>query len=152
MSWREDARKVQRENKIELQSLPEHWVIVRKFTVLQNEKMNAWRDRIELDKDGIPKPKKEGEFHEFFKLVLSFGILDSDLTAEDNVAVSFQDNVFLDELMEYADVAEEIYTAVLKHNRPLAKANDDLSETAQNGLAEEVNSKKETASQTEPTL
>jgi len=151
MGWKDDARKVQREHKVELKTLPGHWVIVRKFTILQNEKMNAWRDRIELDKDGIPKLKKEGEFHGFFKLVLSFGILDSNFTKEDNVTESFQDTEFLDELMQYAEVAEEIYTAVLEYNRPLAKANDKLLETVQNGLVEEQSSKKEKNSQTEQT-
>jgi hypothetical protein len=150
-SWEEEARRVQRENKRELTSLKGHWVIVRKFTIKAQEKLNAMRQLVDVDVKGIPKVKKEGDLAEFIVFVLKNGVLESSLKKTDETPESFQDDEFLTKLLEYAEVADEIYMSVLEFNRPLERKKDESSQTASSGSTEEPDSPQDKPFPTEQT-
>ncbi len=151
-NWEEKTRrKIQRENKRDLVAVPDHFVIVRKFDVKTQEKMSGMRGALQVDGQGLPLETHEGSFVDFQKLVLQAGIFEHNFKNVEGELEDFQDDVFLDLLMSYGEVATEILNYILEYNRPLVKESASPSETAQNGASTDADSSQEKRSQTEPT-
>jgi len=149
-NWEESARrKIQRENKRELTTVPDHFIIVRKFDVKTQEKMSGMRGALQVDDQGLPLETHEGSFVDFQRLVFRSGVFEHNFENSEGKLEDFQSDDFLDLLMSYGEVATEILNHILQYNRPLPKGSDSPSETAQNGASTESNSNQESDSQTE---
>ncbi len=148
MGWEKQAREKQRRNKHTLESLKDHWVIIGKWSVEAQEELARQRKSVELDKDGKVLGLQGGEMIVFHKTVIKHSILDHNFIKEDKTKEDFKDGEFLDRLLGFPEVEEEIFSLAMGLNRPLAVENESQSETAQNGSSTEPNSKLERRSRT----
>jgi len=144
-SWVDVARrKLVRENRHDLKTLEGFYIVVRKFSVMDQEKLTAMREKFEVDPTtNIPTSSQSGQLVEFYKLMFRAGVFSHNFTDSEGKKVDFYSDEFLEELFQYADVVEEIVNAILEVNRPLAMKNESQSETLPNGSTTESNSDQE---------
>jgi len=151
--WETAARKIQRQDSCELESLPGARIVRRKFTVEAQEGLLGQRQGIELDESGVPVNIQEGELRAFHQHVIVNGLLemwykdpdDGDAT-EERVDISAED--FFDKISAYADIESEMFSRILEYNRPLAETSDSPSRSAPNGSRTEPGSDQEKPSPT----
>jgi len=149
--WDEAARTIQRKDKYELNSLPGSYIIRKKFNIETQEQMLALSTGIQMEYDESGNPKeitkvKEGEYRKLHESVIKGGLLEFHYQEE---IVDIDDPEFLNTLMKYPEVEQEIFSAISEFNRPLAQENSSRSETVLNGLSTEKSSGLETPSLTE---
>ena len=132
--WRNAARKVQRENKYDLQTVPGCFIVVKKWTITAQEKMAQEREGFELDASGMPKHMKEGDLSRFHILGIRYGIADHNFLKDDGSKEDFANEEFLKGLIEeFPEAEEEIFDRIAEYNHPLAKRSVKRSETVQSG-------------------
>jgi len=142
-SWETTARAVQRENRRDLKALPGHFVIVRKFNIKAQERLGAMKERMKTDEAGIPVDMNEGEMASFYKEMIADGVLEGNFLKEDGSLESFQDDRFLDKLIDHGELTDEIIEHVTKYNAPLLKKSSEASATSPNGSIAEPSIEKE---------
>lgn len=150
MSWKDKAREVQRENKINLNSVKGGYVIVTKFSVETQEKMAASRNAFSIDEKGLMTDVEEGAIKNFHRLVLKGGLLDTNFEDDDGKPVKVDDE-FIEELFKFPELEWEIFNAITEHNAPLQKGSASNLEIVPNGTLKEGqgSSQKEPRSLTE---
>jgi hypothetical protein len=177
--WKKQISRSRVGEKVDLKSIEGFWIKPRKFSVSENDEVEAQDKKATLDagvslKDfasaaiKVSKQKenseesleglsdKETEALLNSQFTASAGIIRLSLLygiAEHNFceeeSTTKIDEAIVKEIMQIPEIASEMTTIVRNFNRPLAKKTSGTSETSQSGSTEEANSTSGTPSLTE---
>ena len=126
-----------------------YFVIPRKFTTTEFEKMSELKKKLVLDEKG--NPEIEENFKNFACFLIEKGVKDHNLDDDNGTKINLGAPEVQKEIFDCLDVTSEIIKCVSEFNRPLAPMSAEKSQTSQSGSSTEKNSQPEIPSQTEQT-
>lgn len=126
-----------------------YFIIPRKFSTSEFEKLSIIKKNLNLDEKG--NPEIDEKFRDFAGFLIEKGVKDHNLDDDHGTKISLADPEVQKELIDCLDVATEIIKLVSEFNRPLAPKSAENSQTSQSGSTTEKNLPLATPSLTEQT-